>query len=176
MSNDNPQAIPSPNPSHSHPDYSHPDYSQPDHSHHHSSQPDYSHHHSSQSPSLILPPGMDSPPRRKRKPTPSVAALEIPRWFIILFTGGWILFMSLFVPWAAWVSLQLVTVLVRLEATSQTQASVDTMQAQFHAHISNPSIHSNLQISVDAIDKRLERLERTSLHSINPSLPRDSGS
>ncbi len=78
--------------------------------------------------------------------------LSIPRWFVRLASGA----IMLAVPWAAWVTVQLISIGVRLDGVSQTLP-------RFESHVADSSIHREgllrLRAAVDAMQQRLDCLE-----------------
>jgi len=79
--------------------------------------------------------------------------IAIPRWFIRLAS----LVLVLAVPWSGWVTLELATIRVRVDALAGAGGRVE-------AHLDNPHVHhagiSRLGEHVDALEQRIDRLER----------------
>jgi hypothetical protein len=73
---------------------------------------------------------------------------NIPIWFIRLAAGV----LTLAVPWAGWVTVQLTAINVRLEATAELRRNVDAIVAQLAGQ-------HNVTRRVERIESRLDRLE-----------------
>lgn len=78
--------------------------------------------------------------------------LSIPRWFVRVTTGA----IGLAVPWAAWVTLQLISIGVRVETLSH-------VNTRFHAHVADPALHraglGRVDDALGSLSGRLDRLE-----------------
>lgn len=82
----------------------------------------------------------------------SSTSIAIPHWFVRLAAG----MMTLAVPWAAWVTVQLVTIGVRIEATTELRQTVDRLQAKFTEHLADPDNHTH---GLREFQRRLDRVE-----------------
>ena len=79
--------------------------------------------------------------------------MVIPKWFVMIASAV----ITLAIPWAGWVTLQLASISVKVENTS-------ALQSQFNAHLSDPAIHhagiSRLDSRMESIEKRLSNVEQ----------------
>jgi hypothetical protein len=89
----------------------------------------------------------------------SAIAWNIPIWFVRLAAGV----LTLAVPWAGWVTIQLTAINVRLEATAEMRRDVDTLASQIASHVTDVDVHlaglGDVLRRVDRIEARVERLE-----------------
>ena len=84
---------------------------------------------------------------------------NIPIWFVRLAAGV----LTLAVPWAGWVTIQLTAINVRLEATAEMRRDVDQLTTQIASHVTDVDVHlaglRDVTRRVDRIEARIERLE-----------------
>ena len=98
--------------------------------------------------------------------------IRLPRWFLVL--AGVVLPGA--IAWAAWVSMQLVRLDIKLENVSNLGSRIQSVETAFHSHTAVPSIHhsmlarlsdristneKNVTSRMDRIEKALEELKRT---------------
>jgi len=81
-----------------------------------------------------------------------ITSLNIPNWFVRLTSGV----IALAVPWAIWVTIQLVTITVRLEATVALHNQLNNLTAKLAIHLTDPEIH---HAPMRDNFRRIERLE-----------------
>ena len=83
----------------------------------------------------------------------------IPGWFVKI-TGAVI---GLLLPWAAWMTLQVVTIGVKLDIMTQASQEVDILRAEYNDHISNPILHESgfktVEVEIADLERRIVRLE-----------------
>lgn len=77
-----------------------------------------------------------------------------PRWFLWVVSGTATGFVTLFVPWAAWVSVTLVTMSVRAEIATKVQADVSANTVRIGA------IEKAAGVIEARVDGRLTDIER----------------
>ncbi len=85
--------------------------------------------------------------------------MVIPGWFIkVLGAVG-----ALAVPWAAWVTMTLATMNVKLDLASKADEKVERVEARFREHVADSNLHSaafaKVNATVEALTHRIERLE-----------------
>ncbi len=83
---------------------------------------------------------------------PDTTSLDIPNWFVRLTSGV----ITLAIPWAIWVTVQLATITVRLESTIDLHDQLNGLTAKLTVHLTDPEIHhAPIRDSL----RRIERLE-----------------
>ena len=83
---------------------------------------------------------------------PETISLNLPSWFVRLTAGT----LAAAFPWAIWVSMQLATISVRIEATIDLRNQLNNLTAQLAAHLTDPEIH---HAAIRDTLRRINRLE-----------------
>jgi hypothetical protein len=84
---------------------------------------------------------------------------RIPVWFVRLVSAV----LTLAVPWASWVTVQLVTIGVRVDQAVESRQEIQRVSERLADHLASPDSHSGLTRDftrrLDHHQTRLDRLE-----------------
>ena len=92
-------------------------------------------------------------------PATEEGAMTIPKWFLWVASGVGGIFVAAFIPWAAWVSMTLATLSVKLEATHELRARLNKAETTINEHLADPHVHQPLKNRVDRLEDRIKQLE-----------------
>ena len=88
------------------------------------------------------------------------AAIVLPKWFLwvmsILCSG----FVIMFVPWATWVTVALITITAQNSVDTRNELKLDNVIVKVNDHLADPEIHhALLKGPIRDIERRLIQLE-----------------
>ena len=83
----------------------------------------------------------------------------IPGWAVKV-AGG---FGALAIPWAAWVTMTLATMSVKMDYSNQADAKLVKLSSDFYEHVADPKLHragiAKLESDLGHLADRLDKLE-----------------
>lgn len=80
--------------------------------------------------------------------------ITFPKWFLYVMAGFWAVFVATFVPWAAWVSIALISMQVRSERQAENTRQIEEVKSDLFEHIGDRLLHSG-----EDVLRRLDKLE-----------------
>lgn len=84
-------------------------------------------------------------------------SVMLPKWFLYVASGCMSVFLALFVPWASWMSVTVLTLSVKIEEWQKVPPEMRQLKGEFDRYIIDSS-HRDREIS-----RRLEFLEQEAI-------------
>lgn len=78
--------------------------------------------------------------------------ITIPKWFVMLVSGGTTLLLLTLLPWGVWATATLITINVKMDRASEMESKIEKLRDEDVIHVRR----------MDLIEGRLSNIERTS--------------
>lgn len=84
--------------------------------------------------------------------------VTLPKWFLMVMSGVSTLFLGLFVPWAAWVTITLATLTVKFEDQDDIEKRLNSLTETVNRHIGHPELHYHLRRDIDILRRDVNKI------------------